>query len=105
MPNIKFSYLYRDAANYKNYGEVIFANPDEISIDELDRLIKLKLVDGQWFYAKKWKIPDLHFEKWNEDLDHGFHEFESLSLTNQEINASFPLSHFCELVRESAWKY
>ena len=100
MPNIKFSYLYRDAGNYKNYGEVIFANPDEMPIVELVRLIKLKLIDGQWFYAKEWEILDLHFDNWDEDLDHGFHEFESLSLTNQETNASFPLSHFCELVRE-----
>ena len=47
MPNIKFSYLYRDAGNYKNYGEVIFANPDEMPIEEVEILIKSKLIYGQ----------------------------------------------------------
>ena len=101
MPNIKFSYLYRDAGNYKNYGEVIFASLDELPIEEVGRLIRSKLIDEQWFYTKEWKLPNLHFDKWDEDLDHGFHEFGSLSYTDQEINALFPLSHFCELVRET----
>ena len=105
LPNIKFSYLYRDAGNYKNYGEVIFANPDEISLEELERLIKLKLIDGQWFYAKDWEIPDLHFDKWNEDLDHGFHEFDILSYTDGIITASFSVSHFFKLVSELDRRY
>lgn len=28
--NIKFTYLYRDAAHYKQYHEVVLANPNEI---------------------------------------------------------------------------
>lgn len=51
MPNIKFSYLYRDGANYKKYDNVIFANPENIDLSELDILIKSKLIDKTWFYA------------------------------------------------------
>lgn len=99
MPNIKFSYLYRDAGNYKIYGEVIFSNPECLSIEELQQLIISKLIDKQWFYAKDWNLPNLHFYKLDEDMDHGFHEFEGLSYTEQEFNASFSLSHFCRLIK------
>jgi len=30
--NLKFAYLYRDGANYKNFNEVIFSNPNKIMI-------------------------------------------------------------------------
>jgi hypothetical protein len=29
MPHIRFSFLYRDAANYKTFSDLIFANPEE----------------------------------------------------------------------------
>lgn len=29
---IRFNYMYRDGANYKNHGEVIMLNPDNISL-------------------------------------------------------------------------
>ncbi len=83
MPNIKFSYLYRDAGNYKNYGQVIFANPNNLSLEQVTELIKSKLIDGQWFYAKEWGMPDLHFDRWDEELDHGFHEFEGVEFTEE----------------------
>lgn len=88
MPNIKFSYLYRDAGNFKNYGQVIFANPNNLSLEQVMELIKAKLIDGQWFYAKEWGLPDLHFDKWDEELDHGFHEFEGVEFTNEEAEVA-----------------
>jgi hypothetical protein len=30
MPNIKFSFLYRDAANYKTFAAIVFANSENI---------------------------------------------------------------------------
>ena len=86
MPNIKFSYLYRDAGNYKNYGHVIFANPNNLSLEQVMDLIKPKLIDGTWFYAKELGLPDLHFDRWDEELDHGFHEFEGVEFTDEEVD-------------------
>lgn len=105
MNNIKFSYLYRDAGNYKNYGQVIFDNPHSLSINEFEELIRTKLIDGQWFYTKDWKLPDLHFKKWDDELDHSFHEFENLSPTEESVNAPLSFDHFYELVKETNWKY
>jgi len=98
--NIKFSYLYRDAGNYKNYGEVVFANPDNVSIEEIETVIKSKLIEGQWFVAKEWGVPDLHFEKWDEELDHGWHEFENVTYTNKEFFSATPLKNFLLLIQE-----
>lgn len=83
MQNILFSYLYRDGANYKNYSEVVFANPDNIDVSQVKEAISTSLVDGEWFYAKPWQLPDLHFEKWDEEIDHQLHEFESVAYTSE----------------------
>ena len=53
--NLKFSYLYRDGANYKNYNEVIFSNPNSRPVGEVDAIIKEGLIDRTWFVAKKSK--------------------------------------------------
>jgi hypothetical protein len=83
MPNIKFNYLYRDAGNYKTHGYVVFTNPEGVSLQQMEERIRAKLIDGIWFYAHKWPVPDLHSQKWDDELDHTFHEFEGLEYTNQ----------------------
>jgi len=98
--NIKFSYLYRDSGNYKNFKELIFANPIGLSILDLEKLIKSKLIDGMWFYAKDWGLPELHFEDWDDDLDHGFHEFESLFYCEELENSPISLEIFYKMVNE-----
>jgi hypothetical protein len=47
MPNIKFSYLYRDGSNYKNFGFVIFNDSQNIALPEVGTLIISNLIDGQ----------------------------------------------------------
>ncbi|MEO7211667.1 hypothetical protein [Mucilaginibacter sp.] len=89
MPNIKFNYLYRDAGNYKNYGSVVFANPDNISLLDLEIFIRANLIEEQWFYNHLWHVPDLHFGTWDNELDHTYHEFESIEYTDEPVNAGF----------------
>jgi hypothetical protein len=83
MPNIKFNYLYRDAANYKKYGSVIFSNPDNIELSEIEILIRSKLIDGQWFYADEWGLPELFGETFDYRVDPIWHEFESLEYSDK----------------------
>lgn len=49
--NVKLSYLYRDYCNYKNFNEVIFTNPENLSIEQIKNSLTEKLMDGEWFYA------------------------------------------------------
>lgn len=94
MPNILFSYLYRDGANYKNYGEVVFANPTNLSLTTIKETIESKLLDGEWFYAHKWNLPDLHFEKWDIEIDHTFHEFEGVEETDRAPTDTRTINEF-----------
>lgn len=94
--NIKLSYLYRDGANYKNYKEVVFSNPDLISFDEINERIKKCLIDSNWFIADKWGLPNLFFEEyiWNNEIDHVWHEFEYLRECNHNITETISIKEF-----------
>lgn len=84
--NIQFSYLYRDAGNFKNFGEVIFANPNSLLLEDL--LIKLKqvLLDETYFDAFAVGIPELFFDDYDEELDHDWHEFDRLNLVELPLS-------------------
>jgi len=90
MPNIKFNYLYRDGGNYKTFGEVVFANPDNIPLAEIEVRIKSKLIDGTYFYANVFGVPNLLLGTFDYDLDPTWHEFESVAETCE--SAVFSLS-------------
>ena len=94
MPNIKFNYLYRDAANYKNFGSVIFSNSQNLTLDELNAIIKSKLVDEAWFYTSEWNLASLFFSNLNPEIDPTWHEFESMEYTDEAPNATITLTEF-----------
>ncbi len=77
--NILFSYLYRDAGNFKNFGTVVFANANQASLEKLNALIKQKLIDEMYFDAFNASVPSLFFDDYDEELDHDWHEFECVS--------------------------
>ncbi len=58
-------------------------NPSGIALAEVENIIHHKLIDGTWFYADKWNLPDLHFGTWDNELDHTWHEFESIEFTDE----------------------
>ncbi|MBA3829665.1 MAG: hypothetical protein H0X33_12060 [Taibaiella sp.] len=84
--SIRFEYLYRDAGNNKNYGEVIFSNNLKLSLEEIERRIQQCFVDGCYFNAKEWNLPDLHLKYWDEAIDHEWHEYMSVSKSNQQTS-------------------
>jgi hypothetical protein len=98
MPNIKFSYLYRDSANYKKFDWVTFNNAPSISIEELETLIRSKLIYGEWFYADQWKLPELFLDTFDFKTDPTWHEFESVEWTNDLPTSPLSLVEFIALV-------
>lgn len=99
MPNIKLNYLYRDSANYKNFNSIIFKNDLSISIDELETLIKSKLIYGEWFYADQWKLPELFSSFFDYKIDPTWHEFESLEYTEEASNST--LAEFIDVISKN----
>ena len=84
--NIKFGYLYRDAGNYKSWGEVIFANPSELSPKRIESLVRKRLFDSEYFVAKDVNVPSLFFAIFDPELDHSWHEFFHIEETEELPN-------------------
>lgn len=84
--NIRFEYLYRDFGNFKQWGEVIFSNPNNIDVGFASSMAGQVLIERIYFVASKADIPDLHFSEYIEEVDHGWHEFHSLTLTDDAPN-------------------
>ena len=88
--NSRFGYIYRDASNWKKYGEVVFAGaPDEGLVQRL----VATLDSGELFIAEQVRVPDLFFDDWpDEQEDHCWHEFHGLKATDQAPTDEFSRS-------------
>ena len=82
--NIQLNYLYRDAGNFKLHGATVFSNPEDIPVSEIEKQIKSRLIDGEFFEPSKWGVAPLGFETWNDELDHSWNEYESIQITSEE---------------------
>ncbi len=78
--NIKFKYMYRDASNYKRYGDAIFTNHRHLSSDEITQQIRPHLRDGKYFIAQQVNLEECFFETLQDD-DHAWHEFVHVDYT------------------------
>lgn len=78
--NIRFVYMYRDASNYKQHGEVILPNETQRTVEEIDQQIRSLLSDRLFFIAQQVKIEERFFDVVSED-DHPWHEYVSVEAT------------------------
>lgn len=101
MPNIKFSYFYREGGNYKKYDCVVFANPDNIDLSEIGKIVQENLIEETWFYPDEWKLPELFLDTFHFGVDPTWHEFESIEYTDEEPNSAISLSEFTEAVKKT----
>jgi len=101
MPNIKFNYHYRDSGNYKNCGFVIFANPCNLDLPDLEKRVRAKLIWGEWFYAEEWRITELFFECIDFRVEPTWHEFECIEYTNDPPTQSISIVHFMKLIEKT----
>lgn len=86
--NIRMEYLYRDAGNYKHWGEVVFSNPTNLPLQRVEKMLIDALFDGLYFIADSAGLPDLHFTDGNAALDHGWHELHGLAETEEPVSDS-----------------
>jgi hypothetical protein len=94
--NLKFEYLYRDAGNYKQFGYVVFENPTQIDPDIATKQIKPHLIDGEFFYPAKVKVPCLEKYEFDPEMDHDWYEFEKFSLTDEKPTESVKAQSFLD---------
>ena len=82
--NIRFVYMYRDASNYKQHGEVILPNETQRTVEEVDTQIRSLLSDGLFFIAQQVQVEERFFDVVSED-DHPWHEFVVVEATTDPI--------------------
>lgn len=84
--NIRISYLYRDASNYKKFGFVIFSNSDNLELVEVKEKLQKLLISEEFFIPEELGLPRLSFENYVPSLDHDWHEIENIETTGEETN-------------------
>jgi hypothetical protein len=111
MHNIKFNYLYRDGANYKSWGEVIFVNSEKIPLDEVNKTLASAFLSGELFVASQISIPEkfLFFNGKFTQYDHCYHEFDCVEVSEESPTDSLGRSIIVFLneaksVAKKGWK-
>lgn len=97
--NTRFSYLYRDASNYKEYHEIIFSRG--LRFEQLLPYLK----DKMFFIPSELGLDDLQGDEWTID-DHIWHEIKDIrpTLDTQTVNieATRLLEKF-KIAYENGW--
>ncbi len=106
MNNIKFSYLYRDAGNYKKWANIVFSNPDGLIAEVVNRTLVDTLSPDGLFNAHQIRVTEAFlFERGNANSDdHCFHEFDSVEATSKSATDAYSrsISQFlAEVAREA----
>ena len=86
MANIKFNYLYRDGGNWKKYAAVVFSNPTELSLAEIDGKIRMSMKPDALFIAHQLRLREAFLfsgEGYVSVEDHCFHEYDSIEQSPQ----------------------
>jgi hypothetical protein len=83
MDNIKFSYLYRDAGNYKKWANVVFSNTRGLPVESIRNNLERSFLQDGLFIAHQVRVPDAFFAVGRDSTvdDHCFHEFDAVATT------------------------
>ncbi|MBI9065627.1 MAG: hypothetical protein JEZ14_26825 [Marinilabiliaceae bacterium] len=98
MANIRFEYLYRDEYNYKTFGEVIFANPNGLSLASIHQCITGHLMEGAWFYPEQWGIPKFSCHQVSAFGAHDWlwYEYDQVGDTNEAAGDGLVIEEFLQ---------
>src|SRR5262249_17042651 len=86
-PNIRFDYQYRDAGGSKTCNFVVFANPDDLCVEDIRRRIENALQETEFFIVDQVRIPEMFLYtngSPDAELDHCFHHFDSVEETDND---------------------
>ncbi len=92
--NIKMTYLYRDAGNYKHWFEVVFPNRSGISVEELTKEIKQRLISGEYFEQSQAPVPFEYPDSFDPELDHTWLEFYSFEEVDETPHIAQDIASF-----------
>ena len=88
MQNTRFSYMYRDGANYKNHDHIILSGI--LSESEINSLFEYQ-DEGTWFLPKQVGLNPLYFDNYILEIDHDWHEITSIDPTDEPPTTSMSI--------------
>ena len=74
------------AGNFKQWGEVVFSNRNNMDENIILARIEDSLIERVYFVAQQVDLPDVRFDEHYVQLDHDWHEFHSIQLTNSPVS-------------------
>lgn len=103
-----FEYMYRDAGNWKTFGQLLMHG----NCDGMQAMLEGCLEWASQFVAEQVDVPPLHEKHFSDcgegssDLDHAFHEFIRLRPATKEeqvgMQVHCTLQEFVVRMREAA---
>ena len=93
--NTRFSYLYRDASNYKQANAVVVRGAFQKS-DEY--VVVASLNDEEYFIPRQIGLPEERFDKLSED-DHCWFEYTEMCLTDAKPTIDLSIAQLVERFR------
>lgn len=101
--NTRFSYLYRDASNYKQANAVVVRGAFQGSDEEA---IVASLNDEEYFIPRQIGLPEERFDNLSEH-DHCWFEYVELCLTDAKPTIDLSIAQLVERFRavgSSGWR-
>lgn len=98
--NLKLNYRYRDGANYKQFGWVIFYNPGFLCPRRAAEQFKEKLICGENFVPQDWGLARLQKYAYDPEIDHEWHEFEDFEWTEEDATDEREISEFLNEIKK-----
>lgn len=92
--NIRFAYMYRDAGNNKLRDVAIFTNNSQLTLCQIAKFVEAAFIKEAWFDPDLCGIERLHFEQHDSDLDHDWHQIETVSLTKETATMEIDIADF-----------
>ncbi len=98
--NARFHYMYRDASNYKYWGEAVFAGDID---DELSARFSRVFESTEFFIAEQIGFCEMFPTDWPlEQDDHCWHTFVETDFTNEAADDSRTISQFVSDVERAS---
>jgi len=94
MKNIRFDYYYLDGENLRSQGQLIFSNPDGMTLGEIEYGIKSRLINSEYFDHSDFMVPSLYSEYPDLEKNPRWHVFSGVHLTSEKANDSRNISDF-----------
>jgi hypothetical protein len=94
MSNILFTYQYRNGKNEITQGEIVFPNPENLPLSEVEYNIKSRLTNQDFFHHTHFMVPPLYGQYPDFDKNPDVHEFIRIELTNEPSTDKRNISDF-----------